>query len=49
MPMSKKYLEFKFKFRLFISDGTNIAYDVWVLVLCKIFKMHNKFFVGWKL
>ena len=38
--------KFKGKFSLFTSDGTNFNYDAWVLVLYKIFKMHNKFFVG---
>ena len=41
-----KYIKFKGKFRLFTSDGTNIAYDALGLVLYKIFKMHNEFFVG---
>ena len=41
-----KYVLFKFKFRLFISDGTNIAYDALGLLLYKIFKTHNEFFVG---
>ena len=38
--------KFKGKFSLFTSDGTNFNYDASGLVLYKIFKTHNKFFVG---
>ena len=49
MPISKKYIEFKFKFRLFMIVWTKVAYDASGLLLYKVLKMHNEFFVGWKL
>ena len=42
----EKYAKCKGKFSLFTSDGTNFNYDASGLVLYKIFKTHNKFFVG---
>ena len=38
--------KFKGKFSLFTSDGTNFNYDPSGLLFNKIFKTHNKFFVG---
>ena len=42
-------INFKFMFTLFTSDVPKFNYGMPDLVLYKIFKMHNKFFVGGKL
>ena len=45
----QKDVELKFMFTLFKSDEPKFNYGGSELVLYKIFKMHNKFFVGGKL
>ena len=41
----EKYAKCKGKFSLFINDGTKIGYDASGLLLYKVLKMHNEFFV----
>ena len=41
----EKYAKCKGKFSLFINDGSKIGYDASGLLLYKVLKMHNEFFV----
>ena len=41
----EKYAKCKGKFSLFTIDETKIGYDASGLLLYKVFKMHNEFFV----
>ena len=49
LGINQKYVQCKFKFSLFKSYEPKFNYDASGLHIYKIFKMHNKFFVGRKL